>query len=100
MILELESHKKALKGLTSQYNQLEVRHEEIKRENKALKKKIGDKRSATSSQNSSKLGRSSNDSSIADPTMLDSHRKITMKLQNEHLVISPFEPATSVEEIE
>mmetsp|Transcript_8240 Transcript_8240/g.8106 ORF Transcript_8240/g.8106 Transcript_8240/m.8106 type:complete len:187 (-) Transcript_8240:34-594(-) len=101
MLLELESHKKALKGLTSQYNQLERKLEDITMENKALKKKMGSKRVGSSnSQASSKLGRTSNESSVTDPTLLDSHRKIAMKLKNNglSLPISPFESTLSAEE--
>lgn len=38
MSLELESHKKALKGLTSQYNQLEHKMDSLMREHEELKK--------------------------------------------------------------
>jgi chromosome segregation ATPase len=40
MSLELESHKKALKGLTSQYNQLEHRMDNLNREYEELKKEF------------------------------------------------------------
>ena len=38
MSLELESHKKALKGLTSQYNQLEHKMDDLGRKYEELKK--------------------------------------------------------------
>jgi chromosome segregation ATPase len=43
MCMELESHKKALKGLTSQYNQLEHKMDDVSRKYEDLKKNYEEK---------------------------------------------------------